>query len=64
MSKQIIFKGIINEPTLKSFQNGLDPAESVLAKAGSNALKQLGLTPKKFRFEIVRGNLNIVIDVE
>jgi hypothetical protein len=64
-SKQLVFKGIINEPTVKAFELGIDPANSVLGRTGRNALKRMGLSPKSFKFQVGRGRkLNLVINVK
>ncbi|MEM7593072.1 MAG: hypothetical protein AAF383_16405 [Cyanobacteria bacterium P01_A01_bin.83] len=63
-SKQLVFKGIMNEPTVKAFEAGINPADSVLGKTGAKALKKLGLTPSSYRFEVNRGKLDLIIDVQ
>jgi hypothetical protein len=58
-SKQLVFKGIINEPTVKAFELGIDPANSVLGRTGRNALKRMGLSPKSLSFKLAEDENSI-----
>jgi len=60
-TNKLIIKQIVNEETVKAWKFG-DPAErTLMAKCASKALKNLGITPVEFKFEVVNGSLNIVI---
>jgi hypothetical protein len=63
-SKQLVFKNIINSPTIEAFEAGLNPADTVMGKVGQRTLEKLGLTPSSFRFEVNRGKLDLIIDVK
>ncbi len=63
-SKQLIFSGIVNAETREAFQRGTPAAESLLGRLGARALRELGIEPKSYRYEVVRGKLNLVIDTQ
>lgn len=63
-TRQLVFKGIVNEPTIVAYKNGENAANSVLGKTGASALEAMGLKAKSYRFEENRGKLDVVIDVE
>jgi hypothetical protein len=63
-TKELRFTSIRNQPTIDTFKQGGDPASSVLGQLGTRALRSLGKTPKCYKFEMVKGKLNLVIDLE
>lgn len=63
-TKELVFSNITNEPTRSAFKLGADPAQSVLGQVGTKALESLGLKARAYRFELVKGKLNLVIEVE
>ncbi|GEM_PF-3038790 len=62
-TRSLVFKGIINQPTLNAFAAGEDPANTVLGRTGARALELLGLRAQSYAFQVVNGKLNLVIAV-
>ena len=63
-TKELVFKGVINQATLEAYHAGIAAEDTPLGKSGARALEQLGLKAKNIRYETKRGKLNIVFDVE
>lgn len=60
---KLVFKGILNQPTLATYQAGGDAANSVLGRTGTQALEALGLKPESYVFQMVRGKLDLIIKI-
>lgn len=63
-SKRLVFSGIVNAETKAAFEQGIPAADSLIGRSGARALESLGIEPKSFRYEVVRGKLNLVIDTQ
>jgi hypothetical protein len=61
---RLVFKGIINQPTLDTFKAGGDPSASVLGRTGARALELLGIKPENYAFKIVNGKLDLIIQTK
>lgn len=57
---KLVFKNVINDPTLASYKNGVSASESVLGQTGINALNELGLKYTNVSYEMLNGKLNVV----
>jgi hypothetical protein len=63
-TKQLIFSNIIEPNTIEVYKKGAEPSTSTLGKVGIKALQKLGLKSFNMKFEIYRGKLNLIINVE
>ncbi|MEO8272455.1 MAG: hypothetical protein ABI620_00135 [Chloroflexota bacterium] len=61
---ELMIHGIVNQPTVDVHKAGGNPAESVLGKTAIRALESIGLTARAMHWEIVRGKLCIVMDLD
>lgn len=62
-TKRLVLKNVINPETRAAYTQGVAAADTLLGRCAANALRELGITPKSFRFEVVRGKLNLVIEM-
>jgi len=60
----LVFEGIINPETLATYRAGAPAGESLLARLGNKALKQLGLEASSYEFQVARGKLNLIVKVK
>jgi hypothetical protein len=63
-TKELRFTNILEEATEKAFFAGEDASSSKLAHTATRALNKLGIEPRSYRWEVVRGKLNLVIDTK
>lgn len=61
---ELTIHGIINPETVDAHKQGTNPLESKLGKTAERALAEIGLTPRNARWEIIRGKLCIVMDID
>jgi hypothetical protein len=61
---ELTIHGIINPETVDAHKTGMNPLESKLGKTAERALAEIGLTPRNVRWEIIRGKLCIVMDID
>lgn len=61
---QFSFIGIINPETLAAYQSGVAASDSLLGRVGTNALGKMGLEASTIQYQMVRGKLNLVIEVK
>jgi len=61
-TERLILKNIANPESLQAFRAGALPEDTLVAKVASKALKQLGIKPTAYRYELVGDQLNIVIE--
>jgi hypothetical protein len=61
--QRLIFSGITNAETLAHCESDLIAADSLLGRLGARALRQIGLEPVAYQFELVRGKLDLQIVV-
>jgi hypothetical protein len=61
-TKELRLAKIVNPETVLAWKAGLPPEETLVAKCATKALKQLGIKPTAYRYEVVGDKLNIVID--
>lgn len=60
---ELMIHGIINEETVAAHKAEQDPRESKLGKTALRALESIGLSAHNVRWEIVRGKLCIIMDI-
>lgn len=63
-SQKLVFSSIMNPETLEAFRRGIPAADSLLGRSGTRALENLGIEPRSYRYEVVRGKLNLVIETQ
>ncbi|MFC3282183.1 LysM peptidoglycan-binding domain-containing protein [Litchfieldella rifensis] len=63
-TERLIFRDVINEQTREAYEQGADPANTVLGRSGARALQRLGLEAAGFRFKSgPDDSLELVIDI-
>ncbi|MCW5824006.1 MAG: hypothetical protein KIT34_14475 [Cyanobacteria bacterium TGS_CYA1] len=62
-TKQVVLKGIVNKESLEAIRGGASPEETLVGRLTAKSLKQLGIQPINFRYELVGDKINIVIDI-
>ncbi len=60
----LIIHNIVNRETVATHDAGGDPATSLLGRMSQRALEQIGLAPRSMTWEIIRGKLCIVIQIQ
>ncbi|HEY9870483.1 MAG TPA: hypothetical protein V6D08_15065 [Candidatus Obscuribacterales bacterium] len=63
-TERLILRDVLNPETLAAYKAGVAPADTLLGKCATKALKQLGMTPTSYKFEAVQGKLNLVIETQ
>lgn len=61
-TERLVIKSIENKESIDAWKAGALPEDTKIAKVASKALKQLGIKPTVYRYEIVGDKLNIVIE--
>jgi RHS repeat-associated protein len=63
-TKQLIYKNIAEPSVIEAYEQGMNPANTVLGKQGERVLAQFNLKPKSFEFKVNDGILDLVINVK
>lgn len=61
-TNKVILKNVVNPQSLEAFRAGVLPEDTLVARSTTKALKELGVTPTAYRYEIAGDKVNIVID--
>ena len=61
-TRQLILKNVINPESVSAFKTGVLPQDTKVGRLAASVLKQLGINPIDYRYEVLGDQFNIIIE--